>query len=29
MPEDCAESVVAQGCMLYKEEMYEEAKAKF
>ena len=29
MPEDAAEAIVAQGCMLYKEELYEEAKAKF
>jgi len=29
MPPDSAEAVVAQGCILYKEEKYEEAKAKF
>ena len=29
MPPDSAEAVVAQGCMLYKEEKYEEAKNKF
>ena len=29
MPADSAEAVVAQGCMLYKEEKYEEAKNKF
>ncbi len=29
MPPDSAEAVVAQGCMLYKEEKFEEAKNKF
>ena len=29
MPPDSAEAVVAQGCILYKEEKFEEAKAKF
>ena len=29
MPPDCAEAVVAEGCILYKEEKYEDAKAKF
>ena len=29
MPPDCAEAVVAEGCILYKEEKYEEAKTKF
>ena len=29
MPEDSAEAIVAEGCMLYKEEKYEEAKGKF
>jgi hypothetical protein len=29
MPMDSAESVIAQGCMLYKEEKYEEARVKF
>jgi tetratricopeptide repeat protein 30 len=29
MPTDSAEAIVAQGCMLYKEEKYEEAKNKF
>lgn len=29
MPPDSAEAIVAQGCMLYKEEKYEEAKNKF
>ena len=29
MPDDSAEAVVAQGCMLFKEEKYDEAKNKF
>lgn len=29
MPTDSAEAIVAQGCMFYKEEKYEEAKNKF
>ena len=29
MPPDSAEAIVAQGCMLYKEEKYAEAKNKF
>ena len=29
MPGDSAEAIVAEGCMLYKEEKYEEAKSKF
>jgi len=29
MPQDQAEAIVAQGCILYKEEKYEEAMAKF
>jgi hypothetical protein len=29
MPPDSAEAIVAQGCMLYKEEKFEEAKNKF
>jgi len=29
MPPESAEAVVAQGCILYKEEKFEEAKAKF
>jgi hypothetical protein len=29
MPPDSAEAIVAHGCMLYKEEKYEEAKLKF
>jgi len=29
MPTDSAEAIVAQGCMLYKEEKFEEAKNKF
>ena len=29
MPQDSAEAIVAQGCILYKEEKYEDAKAKF
>ena len=29
MPEDAAEAIVADGCMLYKEEEYEAAKVKF
>jgi tetratricopeptide repeat protein 30 len=28
-PADCAESIIAQGCMLYKEEKYEDARIKF
>jgi len=29
MPDDSAEAIVAEGCMLYKEEAYEAAKVKF
>jgi len=29
MPPDSAEAIVAQGCILYKEEKYEDAYAKF
>jgi hypothetical protein len=29
MPADSPERLVAEGCILYKEEKYEEAKAKF
>jgi len=29
MPPDSSEAVVATGCMLFKEEKYEEARAKF
>ena len=29
MPPESAEAVVAEGCMLYKEEKYEDAKNKF
>jgi len=29
MPEDSTEALVAEGCILYKEEKYEEAKSKF
>ena len=29
MPNDAPERLVAEGCILYKEEKYEEAKAKF
>jgi len=29
MAPDSAEAIVAQGCILYKEEKYEEARAKF
>ena len=29
MPADNVEAIVAQGCMLFKEEKYEEAKNKF
>ena len=29
MPPESAEAIVAEGCMLYKEEKYEEAKVKF
>jgi hypothetical protein len=29
MQPDSSEAVVAQGCMLFKEEKYEDAKQKF
>ena len=29
MPPDSAEATVAQGCILYKEEKYDEAREKF
>jgi tetratricopeptide repeat protein 30 len=29
LPEDAAEAIVAQGCILFKEEEYEAAKNKF
>jgi tetratricopeptide repeat protein 30 len=29
MPPDSSEAIIAEGCMLYKEEKYEEAKNKF
>lgn len=29
LPPDSAEAIVAQGCILYKEEKYEQAKDKF
>lgn len=29
MPDDSPEAVVAQGCMLFKEEKFEDAKNKF
>jgi tetratricopeptide repeat protein 30 len=29
MPEDAAEAIVATGCILYKEEKYEDARVKF
>jgi len=29
MPDDASEAIIAQGCMLYKEEKYDEAKDKF
>jgi hypothetical protein len=29
MPPDAAEATIAQGCLLYKEEKYEEARLKF
>ena len=29
MPPDSAEAVIAQGCILYKVEKYEDAKTKF
>jgi Tfp pilus assembly protein PilF len=29
MQPDSTEALVATGCILYKEEKYEEAKAKF
>jgi tetratricopeptide repeat protein 30 len=29
MPPDSAEMIIAQGCLLFKEEKYEEARQKF
>ena len=29
MPPDSAEMIIAQGCLLFKEETYEEARQKF
>ena len=29
MPADAVEAIVAEGCMFFKEEKYEEAKNKF
>jgi len=29
MQPDAPEALVAEGCILYKEEKYEEAKSKF
>lgn len=29
MQPDAAEAIIAQGCLLYKEEKYEEARVKF
>ncbi len=29
LPPESAEAIVAQGCILYKEEKYEQAKDKF
>jgi tetratricopeptide repeat protein 30 len=29
MPAESPEAIIAQGCMLYKEEKYDEAKNKF
>lgn len=29
LPPDSAEFVISQGCMLFKEEKFEEARAKF
>jgi tetratricopeptide repeat protein 30 len=29
MQPDSTEALVAQGCILYKEEKYEDAKSKF
>jgi len=29
MPPESAEAIVAEGCMLYKEEKYDEARQKF
>lgn len=29
LPQDSAAAIVAHGCMLFKEEKYEEARAKF
>ena len=29
MPSESSEAIVAEGCMLYKEEKYEKAKNKF
>ena len=29
MPTDAVEAIVAEGCMFFKEEKYEDAKNKF
>lgn len=29
MQEDSAEAIIAEGCMLFKEEKYDLAKGKF
>lgn len=29
MPPDSAEAIVAEGCMLFKESKFDEARAKF
>jgi tetratricopeptide repeat protein 30 len=29
MPPEAPEALVAEGCILYKEEKYDEAKSKF
>jgi len=29
MPAESSEAIIAEGCMLYKEEKYEEGKNKF
>jgi hypothetical protein len=29
MPPDSAEMIIAQGCLLFKEEKFEEARQKF
>jgi len=29
LPDDCVEAMVSQGCCLFKEEKFNEAKEKF